>query len=115
MHLEDSYLWRSPRGWHAIFHSDVTNEYKGVAGGHAFAESFEGPWHFSHDNAYGNEVALTDGRTVKLLNRERPKLLLTPDGQPHYLSNGAKWLVGREGEGGGCDRTFTLVQPIAQH
>ena len=38
---------------------------------------------------------------------QRPKLLLTPEGQPHYLVTAAGWL-------GDCDRTFTLVQPVAQ-
>ena len=79
----------------------------GAAGGHGFAESFEGPWHFSPHAAYGNDVVLTNGSTVTLRQRERPKLFLTPDGQPHYLVNGAGWR-------GDCDRTFTLVQPIAQ-
>ena len=45
----------------------------------------------------------------RVMRGERPKLLLTPEGQPHYHVNGAgcQWL-------GDCDRTFALVQPIAQ-
>jgi hypothetical protein len=57
--------------------------------------------------SYGNVVTLTNGSVVTLRQRERPKLLLTVDGEPGYLVNGAGWH-------GDCDRTFTLVQPIAQ-
>jgi hypothetical protein len=116
IHIEDSYLWKGPRGWHALFHSNVSNAFiprmnvtsaAPAAGGHGYAEHFEGPWFFSHENAYGSTVELTNGTTVRLRQRERPKLLLTPEGQPHYLANGAGWI-------GDCDRTFTIIQPIAQ-
>ena len=116
IHIEDSYLWKGPRGWHALFRSNVSNAFiprmnvtsaAPAAGGHGYAESFAGPWPFSHKNTYGSTVELTNGTTVNLRQRERPKLLLTPEGQPHYLINGAGWI-------GDCDRTFTIIQPIAQ-
>lgn len=107
-HIEDGFLYRNRRGWHALFHSDCEGTSGGAAGGHGF--SVDGvSWTLHPHNAYDNTVVYEDsGPSVKLTRRERPKLIFDAEtGRPTHLVNGVS-LPSKDQ----CDHTFTFVQPI---
>jgi hypothetical protein len=106
-HIEDGFLWRNHRGWHALFHSDCERTSGGAAGGHGYSVDGQN-WHFHPKNAYDNNVSLVNGQTWTLTRRERPKLILSEDGSTiTHLING----VSKEDDT--CaDHTFTFVQPV---
>jgi hypothetical protein len=115
-HIEDGFMYKNKRGWHALFHSDCEwpqgHKAGGAAGGHGY--SVDGKeWTFHPKNAYNNNVSLTDGSSWALGRRERPKLIFDADGNPTHLVNG----VTLRGTANGCkdgDHSFTFVQPIGQ-
>ena len=115
-HIEDGFLYKNKRGWHALFHSDCEwpqgHMAGGAAGGHAYSTDGKN-WTFHPTNAYNNNVTLTDGSEWELARRERPKLIFDAAGIPTHLVNG----VTLRGAANGCesgDHSFTFVQPIAQ-
>ena len=107
-HIEDAFVWKGTRGYHAIFHSDCEKTSGGAAGGHAWSRDGKA-WTFHPKNCYDNQVALADGTAWKLTRRERPKLIIDPtSGVITHLVNGV-------GLPGACaDHTFTYVQAIHQ-
>jgi hypothetical protein len=121
-HIEDGFMWRNRRGWHAVFHSDCEKTSGGAAGGHAYSSDGV-QWHFHPKNAFHQNVTMRDGTVWRLKHRERPKLIIDADGQITHLISGA----GRGpptavcsdrgsaqvGDPSGSDHTFTFIQPIA--
>jgi len=80
-------------------------------GSHAF--SADGvDWEFS-GAAYSNQVAYADGRIQAMKRRERPHMVFDPVDKTKLLAmtNG---VLPAEGAGRYGDRSFTLVQPLAQ-
>lgn len=114
-HIEDAHMWISASGtWHALVHSDVEGSQKGAAGGHAFSEDGR-EWTFSKYNAYGATITMVDGSNTTFPKRERPHLIMDPvTGEPAFLVNGVAAVGFKKhgGKHGGCDRTFTFIQPI---
>jgi hypothetical protein len=116
IHIEDGFLWRNERGYHALLHADVERtEGPGIAGVHAW--SLDGVrWTLSKKNAFGRTVRVRGRHQPwRLERRERPKLLFDAvDGRPTHLITSVQKrgniCVRKSCEA--CDRTFTLVQPI---
>jgi len=108
-HIEDGFMYKNRRGWHALFHSDCEQTSGGAAGGHAY--STDGvQWTFHPKNAYDNNVTLADGGKWTVQQRERPKLIIE-NGEITHLING----VSLPGPANGCkggDHSFTFIQPI---
>ncbi|KAH8425103.1 uncharacterized protein LDX57_002852 [Aspergillus melleus] len=108
---EDPFLWRDKRGhWHFLVHHmvDIALGNKGPrVGAHAFANRWEGPWHYNNITlAYNTTVKFTDGTSVDYYRRERPKLYFSTDGEmtPLYLINGVQEF--------NSSASYTLIQPI---
>jgi hypothetical protein len=72
----------------------------GWAGGHAFSRDGYtwSPW----TRCYNTSIALTDGTTLEVRRRERPKLLMDSTGRPTHLYNGV--IAPTE--------TYTVVAPL---
>ena len=65
-----------------------------LVGGYAVSETSEifGKWRYSFTSpAYGAQVAFSDGTTVQLGGRERPKVFFGDDGRPELLTNGVPY------------------------
>jgi hypothetical protein len=109
-HIEDAHMWiagpatSNPGSFHAIFHSDVEGTCRGAAGGHAYSKDGVS-WTFSPRNSFGNVLALPNGSTVTLRQRERPHLVFDAKGRMVALTNGAGLENSR-------DAIFTLAQLI---
>lgn len=89
---EDAFLWMDPRGnWHIIFHVYTTNVpsscVNSTVSGHFFSPDGWN-WLASPVEPFGNYVEFTDGSSMLLSTRERPKLLFNAQGDPTYLYNG---------------------------
>jgi hypothetical protein len=83
-------------------------------GGHAFSADGR-TWHYPYINgsAYGENATLAGGGVVHFAARQRPHIVLGPDGvTPVALTNGSQ-LVGEGGQAG--DATVTFLQPIRTH
>jgi len=118
---EDAFLWVDPRGnWHIIFHvytTDVPSScVNSTVSGHFFSPDGWN-WMASPTEPFGNYVEFTDGSSMLLSTRERPKLLFNSQGEPTHLYNGVC------GGTSYCAPTpcvnckynywdFTLVQPL---
>lgn len=67
----------------------------------------------SAQRPYEFAVQFTDGTTVNMRRRERPQLLLSPEGRPLYFSSAVLPILdpgaAQEGE---ADHTYTLVVKI---
>lgn len=108
---EDPFMWKDARGnWHVLYHkmfdpagsSPIPSP--GWAGGHSFSE--DGISWSPISRAYNTSMVLSDGTSLELKRRERPKLIFDSDGvTPTHLSNGA---VGPDGS------TYTIVVPLRQ-
>jgi len=109
---EDPFLWRSRRGWHALFHACTWTDSRGAhfpaakwAGRYAFSADDGMTWNFSPVPAYNASIRFANG-TVKVFSRmERPFLLFDENGAPTHLFNGVQpvdW----------DDYTFTLMHRI---
>lgn len=93
---EDPFMWRSSRGWHALFHSCTWTDSRSKhwpaekwAGRYAF--SVDGvSWQYSPEPAYNASIRFVNG-TVSVFSRmERPFLLFDSDGSPTHLFNGVQ-------------------------
>ena len=81
-------------------------------GGHAYSVD-GGHWFVSPVQAYTADVEYSDGSVLKFRARERPHLLLSPNGDAEWFVSA----VGDPGPGGntgvlGQDHSFTLVQGL---
>ena len=68
---EDPVLWKGRRGYHALFHQNLT---------HAWSESGVSDWHWSNEATAITELRRADGTTVVRNDHERPRVSLTKDG-----------------------------------
>lgn len=121
--LEDAFLFLDPRGnWHILFHAfsrggeDALTCANSTVAAHMF--SADGLlWKMSPTPPFGNEVAWSDGSTMRVATRERPKLIFSESGVPTHLVNGVC------GGLSACAPTpcvnckyyawdFTLIQPL---
>eukprot|EP00041_Stephanoeca_diplocostata_P009184 m.139695 g.139695 ORF g.139695 m.139695 type:complete len:371 (-) comp17638_c0_seq1:179-1291(-) len=86
---EDVWWWQTSDGnYHALSHRmEPTNRGSAASGGHAFATSMD-DWSYASTPAYTTQVGVVGGGVVQLKRRERPQLLLGPDGTPKVLYNG---------------------------
>jgi hypothetical protein len=91
--FEDGFLYQDGRGnWHQFFHTytmtcDTPRCDPTAISGHSF--SADGlRWYSSCVQPYFNTANVTDGSTVRMSTRERPKLIFGADGEPVALSNG---------------------------
>ena len=112
---EDPFIYKDHAGnFHCLFHSfDKSSSANGTMypGSHAF--STDGvDWHFS-GSAYSNQVAYTDGRVQTMKRRERPHLVFDPADKTRVLAL-ANGVIPTDGAGKYGDRSFTLVQQVAQ-
>ena len=108
---EDPFLWKSRRGYHALFHANTWTDSRGAnhpvrtsAGRYAYSSDGV-EWTYSETPAYNGSVVFPNGSTVALSRMERPFLVMDADGQPEFLVNGVQtydWDA----------RTFTLVQKL---
>eukprot|EP00729_Bicosta_minor_P022597 gene22597-3023_t len=126
--VEDPFYWRSADGsHHLIAHSGVVcHEYTGGSNWcGVIASSADGAnWRLATTAAYGPNVTLTNGTTLKLFARQRPQLLFDPtpagagvggskgQGEPTLLAlvNGAELEEGTRSLMQGS--SFTLIQPV---
>jgi hypothetical protein len=84
-------------------------------GQHAFSRDGR-KWTVSTHRPYEFAVHFTDGTTVRMRRRERPQLLLSPEGRPLYFSSAVlppdPGGVGMDSSQGEADHTYTLVVKI---
>ena len=84
---EDPFIYKNSRGYHMLYHD-------GPHGRHAWSQD---GWFWDgyiepvdqderYTDAYTMEVQFDDGRSVKMMRRERPWLQLDEDGHPLYRS-----------------------------
>ena len=119
---EDPFMWIDTRGHYHVLYHRMFDAYglldsnwgkynasskppggpvpHGWAGGHAF--SADGLKWSTWNRCYNTSLPLTNGTTVEVNRRERPKLLFDPKGKPTHLYNGAITDWG----------TYTIVAPI---
>lgn len=103
---EDPHIYRTPRGFHAIFHGMDPWPSSTAVGRHAF--STDGVHWFGGDvNAFNTTVELKDGK-VEVSRRERPEMVLDAAGNPVALISA----VGTPADWGAGDQTFTLIQRV---
>jgi len=97
---EDPFLWRDERGY---YHMLMHNMGSGGCGAHAFSRD-GATWTRSEDAPYTYDVEFSNNSSVTMRRRERPQLLLTPDGRPLFFSSGVEYA---------SDSTYTLVMKFA--
>jgi len=108
---EDPFLWQTPRGFHALFHSNTWGDSRHTvhpvaqyAGRLAF--SADGVrWRYSEVPPYNGTIRWANGTESVFSRVERPVLLFA-DGRPTHLINGAQRYSND-------DYTFTLVRTVA--
>lgn len=104
---EDPSLWVDSRGhFHFLMHYIPDGK---LVARHAFARSYEGPWHIHKQSIpYNSTVAFDDGSVMTFEKRERPHLVWEA-GRPRWLVTGVVIPSGQHGYAG---KSFTLVQPV---
>lgn len=117
-------MWQDHRGsWHVLYHRMFDNGTTtlpygqgsgadkgaegGWSGGHAFSK--DGITWSTISRAYNTTVQLEDGSSIRFISRERPKLLMGPNGRPAYLSNAVQ---PKQAAGADSGVTHTLVVPL---
>lgn len=105
---EDPMLWVAKDGIvHAILHDEQGPARTTAIGRHAYSSDGGATWHYAQDDAYNGTVVWREGGVASLFRRERPHMIVSDDGLPLAISNGVQ-------ESTGTDRSWTLVQPVAQ-
>ena len=117
--VEDPHVYLDEDGYfHALFHHEtgcpaVSWGGGSNCGGHAFSadgRTWLYPW--INGSAYPQNASLVDGSVAEFTARQRPHMVLGPDGvTPVAVTNGVG-LLGAGGKGG--DHMFTFLQPIRQ-
>lgn len=124
---EDPFLYTDARGWHLLYHVYNTTEHPphghecadSTVSAHAFSlDGYE--WHMSPLSPYGTQVELSNGTTVTIATRERPKMWFNAKGEKTHLFNGACSASScPNGPTTGCvdckynNWDYTLIQPLA--
>ena len=115
---EDPMLWtqqhQGKRIVKAILHDEQGPSRETAIGRYAFSDDGGVSWTYAQEDAYTGHVAWAEGGNTTLFRRERPHMVVDKDGAPLAVSNGVQgW-----GDSGSCptanDRSWTLVQPVAQ-
>eukprot|EP00039_Didymoeca_costata_P032509 m.38121 g.38121 ORF g.38121 m.38121 type:complete len:462 (+) comp9391_c0_seq2:271-1656(+) len=110
---EDPHIYKTKRGFHAVFHGMDPWPSQVHVGRHAY--SIDGiNWHGGDVDAWNGtvEIVVNNGKSTKaieLLRRERPELLHDESGNPVALINGAQF---GPDPGNPGDQTFTLIQQV---
>jgi hypothetical protein len=103
--VEDPWAWEDERGFHMLTHGHFDE-----SGYYACAEKAEGPWQFRHQPSYSNVVAMADGSTRTLTQRERPQIWFDENtGEPSILFTGVA-----PPESSFYGYTYTFAQRIRQ-
>eukprot|EP00038_Savillea_parva_P010427 m.190192 g.190192 ORF g.190192 m.190192 type:complete len:209 (+) comp17987_c0_seq1:312-938(+) len=111
---EDPFLWRTPRGWHAILHSNTwhnsqSEHFPTAQWAGRYAYSIDGRvWKYSSVPPFTGTVKWINGSLSEFDRRERPFLLFDEKGRPTHLYTGVQRYSYDE-------YTFSLIQPIAVH
>lgn len=109
---EDPFLWRTTRGFHALFHANTWGDSRGAAAPVAtsagrLAFSTDGVvWEYARSPAYNATIRFSNGTIRVLARMERPVLLFDDEGAPIRLINGVQPYSHD-------DYTFTMIQRIA--
>jgi len=103
---EDPNIYKTSRGFHAVFHGMDPWPSKTAVGRHAY--SLDGlTWFGGTEDAFSDTVQLRKGE-IQLRRRERPEMVLDDFGNPTALISAvqtpADWVAG--------DQTFTLIQRV---
>jgi hypothetical protein len=102
---EDPFPYVDSRGGvHMLFH-----DFSSTSGGHVFAESWTGPWHYTGQPAYNLSVLWSNGTVAKLSRRERPQLFLDAAGSPEVLYTGV--VPGPDAKSDAC---FTMAAAVGR-
>ena len=105
---EDFYMYRTKRGFHAVFHGMDPWPSRIHTGRHAYSEDGI-TWHGGDVDCWNNTVHLVDGITIELKRRERPEMLHDEEtGLPFALINA----VHGPDDMFQKDQSFTMVQAI---
>lgn len=122
---EDSVLYRDSRGnFHMLFHYFGLGSDRGDHGGHAHASPSGDDWQFTIGHAWNLSMAFEglDVAPAQYGYRQRPHVVISPEGQLTHLITGVVWDGNRPyphsctrctGTRGPCDRSWTVVQPLA--
>eukprot|EP00037_Helgoeca_nana_P001625 m.28176 g.28176 ORF g.28176 m.28176 type:complete len:600 (+) comp11997_c0_seq2:24-1823(+) len=108
---EDPFIWKSKRGFHALFHANTWGDSRGKvfpvpANAGRLAYSVDGfLWTYSDTPPFNGTVAYSNGTHAPFARVERPVLLFDPSGTPTHLINGVQRYVND-------DYTFTLIRRI---
>jgi hypothetical protein len=98
----------------AILHDEQGPSRETAIGRFAFSDNGGKSWVYAQSDAYNGTVRWSDGTTSQLWRRERPHMVVDESGVPLAISNGIQECK----DSGPCptanDRSWTLVQPIAQ-
>jgi len=107
---EDPFIYKTKRGFHAVYHGMDPWPDAGHSGRHAY--SVNGlDWHGGDEDAFTSNLTLVGGSKIRLARRERPELVHDEQERPLHLLSGAQFGpdVGNPG-----DQTFTLCQGVRQ-
>ena len=98
----------------AILHDEQGPSRETAIGRYAFSDDGGASWTYAAEDAYNGTVAWAEGGSVALWRRERPHMVVDGKGAPLGVSNGVQECK----DSGSCpnanDRSWTLVQPVAQ-
>lgn len=124
MSEEDSFIWRTKRGYHMLTHRSTAASQgstgwppkpsTGCGGGHLYSEDlltwFVGEFAFGHSTNASDQcdLKLSSGRMIRLTSRQRPTVLQTSGGKS-FLYTGAS---GPEATSTEYQHSFTLVQEL---
>lgn len=108
---EDPFLFKTKRGWHALFHANTWVDSRGnnipvADGAGRLAYSADGlHWTYASTPPYNGTITFANGTTLVLARMERPVLLFDEIGRPTHLINGVQPFS--------HPYTFTLIQEVA--
>lgn len=123
---EDAFLYIDDRGFHLLWHVYNTNEHPphghecidSTVSAHSYSEDGFS-WFLSPIQPYGTQVVLSDGNTITVATRERPKLFFDENGRMTHLFNGVCGAPAcPDGPPTGCvdckydSWDFTLIAPL---
>ena len=101
-HVEDPFMWVDKRrNWHIINHAYKNSEYQSCGSSTVSAHFFSKDgrdWHMDPSvQPYGHTVHYDDGTSHTYTTLERPNMMLSADGTPHFLNLAADLATGDEG------------------
>ena len=110
---EDPFLFKTKRGWHALFHANTWTDSRGnqisvAAGAGRLAFSTDGQkWTYAATPPFNGTITWSNGTTLALSRMERPVLVFDEaTGKPTHLINGVQPYS--------HPYTFTLIQTVGE-